>query len=145
MTLHEAPVCTPADLALVEVAAAARMSAYAPYSKFPVGAAVRAETGAVFGGFNIENSAYGHAMCAERVALFSAMAVGSTGFTDIAVVADLAVPIAPCGACRQVMAELAPQARVIMANLQGEVRAAKVAELLPYTFALGAEMRSSRE
>ncbi len=125
-----------ADELLIAEALNARQRAYAPYSKFAVGAAVRTASGTVFHGCNVENAAYGHAMCAERVALFAVIAAGGGPVTDIAVVADSPVPVTPCGACRQVIVELAPDARVIMANVGGEHTAMSAKALLPAAFAL---------
>src|SRR4051794_33110047 len=91
----------PEDRALLEAAAAAQRAAYAPYSHFPVGAALLAADGRVFPGCNVENASYGLACCAERTAVFSAVAAGARRFTAIAVVANLVgpEPSSPCGAC----------------------------------------------
>jgi len=90
---------------LVGAAWAVRDRAYAPYSKFRVGAALLAADGRVFTGCNVENLSYGLTICAERVAVGTAIAAGASEFSAVAVVADTKVPISPCGACRQVMAE----------------------------------------
>ena len=119
---------------LLDAARAARDGAYVPYSRFAVGAAVRTASGRIVHGFNIENASYGLTMCAERVALFAALASGDTGVTDIALTADQPGPLAPCGACRQVMAELAPAARVWMSNLDGRLLESTVEALLPNAF-----------
>jgi len=114
----------------------ARESAYVPYSHFAVGAAVRAGSGAYVQGFNIENAAYPLSMCAERVALYRAYAEGERDFRALYVVADAPRPVPPCGACRQVMAELCPpEMSVILANVRGEVLLTTVEELLPLFFA----------
>lgn len=103
--------------------------AYAPYSNFPVGAAVLASDGRVFTGCNVENLSYGLTMCAERVALGAAVASGARDFLLMAVVADTQVPISPCGACRQVMAEFGvPQ--VMLSNREKHLKFT-LEELLP--------------
>lgn len=125
--------------ALVREARAARDRAYAPYSQFRVGAAVLTRSGRVFRGCNVENASYGLTLCAERVALALAVAEGcSRGeFTHLAVIADTTEPVAPCGACRQVMMELAgPDLIVIQANLRGALSQLTMAALLPGAFAL---------
>ena len=119
------------DMEEVLIAAAwrARDGAYAPYSKFAVGAALLAADGRIFTGCNVENLSYGLTMCAERVAVGAAVAAGAREFVAVAVVADTGVPISPCGACRQVLAEFGVP-RVILANRQERVEFA-LAELLP--------------
>lgn len=130
----------PRDLAdLVDAALEARRLAYAPYSGFAVGAAVRAAgTGEVFPGCNVENAAFSPSVCAERVAITGAVARGVRDVDAVAVVADSPAPPTPCGVCRQVLAELAPEATVVMATPRGEWRVASVAELLPDAFGAGA-------
>ncbi len=123
------------DKELLEDALAARERAYAPYSKFLVGAAVRAESGKIYTGCNIENASYGLTVCAERNALFSAVGAGERKFTALCVVGDTEGPISPCGACRQVMAEFKVPC-IILANLQGDVKEYTLEELLPYGFTL---------
>jgi cytidine deaminase len=127
----------PDELELLQAALDARGHAHAPYSGFAVGAALRARDGRVFAGCNVENAAYGLCNCAERTAFFSAIAAGCLPgeFTALAVVADTSGPVAPCGACRQVMLELGgPALPVLMANLQGAHRRASAGELLPGGF-----------
>jgi cytidine deaminase len=124
---------------LIAEARAAREGAYAPYSKFLVGAAVLAADGRVFRGCNVENASYGLCNCAERTALFTAIAAGVPvdGFARLAVIGDTAGPISPCGACRQVMFELGgPQLPVLLANLAGARRATTAGALLPDGFRL---------
>ena len=123
------------DKELLEAALAARERAYAPYSKFLVGAAVRAESGKIYTGCNIENASYGLTVCAERNALFAAVGAGERKFTALCVVGDTEEPISPCGACRQVMAEFKVPC-IILANLQGDVKEYTLEELLPYGFTL---------
>ncbi|MGL4335346.1 MAG: cytidine deaminase [Turicibacter sp.] len=112
-------------------------NAYAPYSKFQVGAAVLAKDGTYFIGSNVENASYGLTNCAERSALFSAYSKGyrREDLTAIAIVANCERPVSPCGACRQVMAELLPAgADVILLNIQDDIKTFKLEELLPYSF-----------
>jgi cytidine deaminase len=120
---------------LIEEAKKARELAYVPYSKFKVGAAVLSKDGRVFGGCNIENAAYSVVNCAERTAIFKAWSEGVSDYAAIAVVADTKRPVPPCGACRQVIAELCPpDMKVILTNLEGDVQTLTVAELLPGAF-----------
>jgi len=124
---------------LVKDARSARERAYAPYSNFLVGAALRANDGTVFAGCNVENAAYGLCNCAERTAFFSAIASGYRphDFTHLAIIGDTDGPISPCGACRQVMVELGgANLIVIQANLRGERKQTTAAELLPGAFSL---------
>lgn len=123
------------DKELLEAALAARKHAYAPYSKFLVGAAVRAASGKIYTGCNIENASYGLTICAERSALFSAVGAGERKFTALCVVGDTEAPISPCGACRQVMAEFKVP-KIILANLKGDVKEYTLDELLPLSFDL---------
>ena len=116
---------------LLDAARLAREQAYAPYSRFAVGAALRTKSGRVFTGCNVENLSFGLTICAERSAVFSAVAAGERDFTALAVVADSRQPVTPCGACRQVLAEFAPALPVCSANLQGAVFESSIAELLP--------------
>lgn len=120
---------------LLKEAEKAREFAYAPYSNFQVGAALLTETGEVYRGCNIENAAYSLGNCAERTALFKALSKGESQFKMLAVTADSPRPISPCGACRQVIAELCPKDMlVIMANTKGEIQEVTIAELLPLAF-----------
>jgi len=122
------------DAELIERATAARALAYAPYSEFAVGAAVLAADGRVFTGCNIENASYGLTICAERVALFKAVSEGARAFHRLAVVADAEALVFPCGACRQVLWEFAPDLIVISANLKGQMRVRPLRDLLPEPF-----------
>ncbi|HEY8742501.1 MAG TPA: cytidine deaminase [Chloroflexota bacterium] len=124
------------DRAIV-VAAEALHRAYVPYSHFRVGAAVATADGLIFAGANVENASYGLTVCAERIALWSATVTGATDFPLIVIVTDTAQPVAPCGACRQVLFELAPDAVVVMSTLGGVRRVTTVPELLPGAFGKG--------
>ena len=118
---------------LIDLANEARRRAYVPYSKYPVGAALRTRTGRIYTGTNIENAAYPQTMCAERVAIFKAVSEGETEFEVIAVVTNNGG--SPCGGCRQVMAEFGLDAIVLFGNGQGEmVKETTVNELLPEAF-----------
>jgi len=119
---------------LIAAATAARMRAFAPFSKFPVGAALEALDGTIVAGCNVESASYGLTMCAERVAVFKGVSEGMTCFKRVAVVTDTEHPTPPCGACRQVLWEFAPDAEVILANLQGKVLRFTVRELIPHAF-----------
>jgi len=111
-----------------------RKRAYAPYSKFLVGAALLAEDGTVITGANVENASYGLCICAERSAIAAAVSQGKKKFSAIAIVAGDDAPASPCGMCRQVLAEFAPQMPVRCYATNGKELATTVAELLPYGF-----------
>jgi cytidine deaminase len=115
----------------IEAAATARKAAYAPYSRFAVGAALVAPDGRIFAGCNIENISFGLTMCAERVAIGRAVSEGVMKFSAIAIVADTGKPVSPCGACRQVLAEFSPEMRVLLATLDGAVEEWTLNDLLP--------------
>lgn len=117
--------------ALIKCAAAARQNAHAPYSGFPVGAAIACADGSIFFGCNVENLSFGLTMCAERVAVGAAVAAGHQDFVLLAVVADTDEVISPCGACRQVLAEFAPSLPIVSANLRGRQGRFSLADLLP--------------
>ena len=119
---------------LMEQARRAREAAYAPYSNFKVGAAVLTAAGEIFSGCNIENASLGATMCAERVAILTAVAAGCRNLTALAVIADTPEPVPPCGLCRQVLAEFSPNCRVLMANTAGRRRLASLKELPPLAF-----------
>ncbi len=120
--------------ALLATARAARNRAYAPYSRFPVGAAMLTEEGAVITGANIENASSGMTVCAERLAVMTAVHAGFRSFQKIALVADCNPPVSPCGACLQVLWELAGSIEVIMGNLENKVLIKPIQELYPYPF-----------
>jgi cytidine deaminase len=121
---------------LLDRARHARELAYAPYSNFRVGAAVLTTAGEIFAGANIENASLGATICAERVAIFTAVAAGRHRFTALAVMADTPDPVPPCGLCLQVIAEFSPDCAVIMANTAGRWRLLPLKELLPLPFRL---------
>ena len=110
-----------------------RQRAYVPYSHYAVGAAVEAASGKIFCGCNVENASYGLTVCAERIAIFNAVAAGETRLQRLAVVADSSEPVAPCGACRQVMAEFGVR-QIFMYNTAGQCKMVDMSDLLPYAF-----------
>ena len=118
---------------LMDCAIKARENAYSPYSHFAVGAALLCEDGTLFEGCNIENASYGLTNCAERTAIFKAVSEGHIKFKALAVVADTEGPCAPCGVCRQVMAEFKIPL-IIMGNLMGNIKIVTMEELLPFSF-----------
>ncbi len=119
---------------LLKAASAARCRAYAPYSRFLVGAALLTESGVVFTGGNIENASYGLTVCAERVAAWNAIHAGHRRFKALAVVADCSPPPSPCGACRQVLWEFAGNIPVMMGNPKGETEEQSLLDLLSRPF-----------
>jgi cytidine deaminase len=119
---------------LIASAKLARENAHAPFSNFRVGAALRAKSGRVYTGCNVENASYGLTCCAERVAIFKAVSEGERGFDAIAVVADTDVLTPPCGACRQIIWEFCGDVPVILANLKGLVEQERSGGLLPRPF-----------
>ncbi|AEH51060.1 cytidine deaminase [Pseudothermotoga thermarum] len=128
----------PKNEELIELALKAMQKAYAPYSNFKVGAALLTKSGKVYLGCNVENASYGLTICAERVAIFSAVADGEREFEKLVVVANTPLPVSPCGACRQVMAEFG-NFEVILVGKDGKYRITCVEELLPYAFNLRGE------
>ena len=119
---------------LISAATEARKKAFAPFSKFQVGAALEAEDGTIVFGCNVESASYGLTMCAERVAIFKGVSEGHYRFTRVAIATAAETPTPPCGACRQLLWEFAPDAEVICANLQGKVARYTVRELIPAAF-----------
>ena len=119
---------------LIAAAVQARENAHAPFSNFRVGAALRAKTGEVFTGCNVENATYGLTVCAERVAVFKAISEGAREFDAIAVVADTDALTPPCGACRQIIWEFCGDIEIILSNLKGKVETVRMAELFPRPF-----------
>jgi len=120
--------------ALIASAKQARENAHAPYSDFRVGAAIRATSGRIFGGCNVENATYGLTVCAERIAIFKAMSEGERGFDAIAVVTDADILTPPCGACRQLIWEFCGDVSVILANLKGKAEVIQMRSLFPRPF-----------
>lgn len=120
--------------ALVAAARKARENAHAPFSNFRVGAALRAESGRIYTGCNVENASYGLTCCAERVAIFKAISEGERGFEAIAVVTDADELTPPCGACRQIIWEFCGDVPVVLANLAGKIEEERSANLLPRAF-----------
>lgn len=120
---------------LVEEAIKMKELAYTPYSKFPVGAALRTASGKIYTGCNIENVSYPLTCCAERVAIFKAVSEGEKKFEVMAVAANSKRPIPPCGSCRQVMAEFfPPNMKILLTNANQEVKTITVEQLLPFSF-----------
>jgi len=119
---------------LVDAAIEGRKNAYAPYSKFKVGAALLTKEGKVFTGCNVENASYGATNCAERTAIFKAVSEGYRKFDAIAIVLDEHEFGVPCGICRQVIFEFGKDIDVVMANLKGEYEVQKITEILPKAF-----------
>ena len=117
-----------------EAAKNAREFSHAPHSKFRVGAALIAEDGTIWPGCNVEASSYGLTICAERTALVSAIAQGRKKFTHIIVATDTETPTSPCGMCRQMVYDFAPDAEVIMINLRGDEKRFPLKSLLPEAF-----------
>ena len=122
------------DADLVEKAREVRQRAYAPYSNFKVGAAIRTKSGKVFQGANVENISISITICAERSAGVAAISAGELDWEEIAVVADTSRPTSPCGACRQFLAEFSPNLKVVVANNKEVFYTTTVAELLPRAF-----------
>ena len=116
---------------LIKTASTVRSFAYAPYSKFGVGAALLTKSGRVFAGCNIENLSLGLTICAERSAVAAAISAGEKDLVAIAVVTNSKKPTLPCGACRQVLAEFNPEMAIIAATTNGEVEECELAALLP--------------
>ncbi len=123
-------------LQLLTSAAESRLSAYAPYSKFKVGASVLVDSGEVFSGCNIENASFGATICAERVAIFKAMSKGRGSIKAVAVIANYDSPIPPCGICRQVISEFGEDSIILMCNIRGEFSVSKMEFLFPDVFDL---------
>jgi len=122
-------------MSLLQAARDVRENAYAPYSRFKVGAALRTPSGAVYVGCNVENVAYPEGTCAEAGAIAAMVAAGETGIAEIVVIADSPAPVPPCGGCRQKIAEFAaPDVTVTLCTTNGKSHAVTVADLLPGSF-----------
>lgn len=120
---------------MVDAATAARDIAYAPYSKFRVGAALLAANGHIYTGCNIENASYSATNCAERTAFFKAVSEGVTEFKAIAIISDSSDYVAPCGVCRQVMVEFCnSEFQLLLCKADGSYRVMSLAELMPMSF-----------
>ncbi len=124
---------TETDKKLIAEAKRAREFAYCPYSNFAVGAAVLGESGAIYGGCNVENASYSMTNCAERTAIYKALSAGEQEILALAVVAQGIEPVPPCGACRQVIAEFRIP-HILMANLADDVREMTLEEIIPGAF-----------
>ncbi|MCP5039010.1 MAG: cytidine deaminase [Rhodobacteraceae bacterium] len=123
-------------MTMLKAAKSIRENAYAPYSGFKVGAAVRASSGKVYSGCNVENAAYPQGVCAEAGAISAMVAAGETEIAEVLVVADVSGVVAPCGGCRQKLAEFAsPEVPVIMCNMTGSEEVTTIGALLPLAFA----------
>lgn len=125
------------DRELLNLAKGASESAYAPYSRFKVGAALECEDGRVFTGCNVENSALGSTMCAERVAIYKAISEGEKRFTRIAIYGESEDYCMPCGSCRQVLTEFARDMEVLCARASGGYVSYRLSQLMPHPFRLG--------
>jgi len=119
---------------LILAAKRARENAYAKFSKFKVGAGLRATSGKIYGGCNVENATYGLTICAERVAIFKAISEGERKFDAIAVATDTDTLTPPCGACRQLIWEFCGDVPVILSNVKGQVEVIRMSELFPKPF-----------
>jgi cytidine deaminase len=119
---------------LAQAAHKAKLNAYSPYSKFRVGAAILTKNGTIFTGCNIENSSYGLTICAERVAVFNAISSGASKFTALAIVSDDNGFTPPCGACRQVLSDLAGNIDFIIIDSKERSKILKLSSLLPFAF-----------
>jgi cytidine deaminase len=117
---------------LIDHATTMQSKAYATYSNFKVGACLRSQDGSLTGGFNIESASYGLTMCAERVAIFSALAAGHTNFTHIILVTNIGV--FPCGACRQMLYEFCKEAVIVVATPHDIIMKTTIQELMPHVF-----------
>ncbi|MCP3970860.1 MAG: cytidine deaminase [Rhodobacteraceae bacterium] len=122
-------------MSLIDAAAQVRENAHAPYSRFKVGAAIRAASGVVYVGCNVENASYPEGTCAEAGAIAAMVAAGETDIAEVAVIANGPDPVAPCGGCRQRLMEFStPEVQVTMATVAGAVKVVRLGDLLPGAF-----------
>jgi len=119
---------------LIAAALAVRANAFAPFSKFPVGAALEDDAGRIHTGCNVENATYGLTVCAERVAVFKAISEGARKFQRVVVAADTEVLTPPCGACRQILWEFCGDVEIVLVNLRGKTESYRLKELFPKPF-----------
>jgi cytidine deaminase len=119
---------------LIRIALEARLRAYAPYSKYQVGAALLTKSGRIYSGCNIENASYGATICAERVAVVKAVSEGETAFEALVVAGDGKEPVAPCGICRQFLSEFGLDLVLILINLEGKRFETSLNQYLPGAF-----------
>ena len=127
---------SPSEEQLIQRAKEAKKQAYAPYSKFHVGAALTTEDGQIFSGCNVENASYGMTICAERTAIFTAVCHGSRRFDKIVIVSDAEAPVMPCGACRTVLFEFSPDMEVVAVGSSGKIERMKLSKIYPKGFQL---------
>ncbi len=120
---------------LIKAARKASNFAYAPYSKFKVGAALLTKSGIIYSGANVENASYGLTVCAERIALFKAVSEGKKDFRALAIYTKTKDFTTPCGACRQVLMEFSPNLSIIIINASGKIKKFSLSKLLPHPFA----------
>lgn len=122
------------DAELIKLARKAIKNSFAPYSKTRVGAVILCANGKIFTGCNVENVSYGLTICAERAAIFNAIAAGQKKFTKIAVASNRRRNFSPCGACRQVLAEFSPDIKIIWLDVNNKIKTKKLSQLLPFAF-----------
>jgi cytidine deaminase len=130
---------SPSDDKLIQHARDAQQHAYAPYSKFLVGAALLTEEGRIFGGCNVENATFGATICAERTAVASAICHGARQFSKIVIVSNSDEPVMPCGICRSVLFEFSPDMEIIAVSGSGQQERTKLSEIYPKGFRLSSE------